>query len=252
MPIITLLTDFGTADSYVGEVKGVLLSSAPHAMLVDITHQIPPGNLRAASYVFARTWKRFPSGTIHLVVLDPGVGTERAALAVRAASHFFVGPDNGVFTSVFAEVAADILALPVPAGASSTFHGRDVFAPAAAALANTGWSPALGSRFNRSPHLLSSPSPRSQGGVLEGEVIYVDHFGNLISNLKPEDIEDADIVWLNEVKIGPLRSTYGQVQPGELLVYFGSGGALEIAVRDGSAAERLGASIGSRIRVQRE
>src|SRR5262245_42097400 len=124
MPIITLLTDFGTSDSYVGEVKGVLLSSAPNAVLVDITHQISPGNLLAASYVFARTWRRFPFGTIHLVVVDPGVGTERAALAVRAAGQFFVGPDNGLFTSVLTEVAADILALPVAAGASSTFHGR--------------------------------------------------------------------------------------------------------------------------------
>src|SRR5438046_1390791 len=128
-PIITLLTDFGTADSYVGEVKGTLLSRVHGAALFDITHQVPPGDLRAGQYILARAWHRFPQGTVHLVVVDPGVGTTRRALAAGAAGHFFVAPDNGLLSCLPSD--AHFVSLPIPPGAAPTFHARDVFAPAA-------------------------------------------------------------------------------------------------------------------------
>ena len=135
MRLITLLTDFGTADSYVGEVKGVLLSAVPAAALVDLTHSVPPGDVRAGAYLLGRAWHRFPAETVHLAVVDPGVGTGRAALALSAHGHYFVGPDNGLFTLVLRDTEVEIVSLATPDGASATFHGRDVFAPAAAALA---------------------------------------------------------------------------------------------------------------------
>src|SRR3972149_6436363 len=133
-PLITLLTDFGTADSYVGEVKGVLLSRVHGAQLVDITHQAPPGDIRAGQYILSRVWHRFPQGAVHLAVIDPGVGTERRALAVEAEGHYFVAPDNGLLSCLPA--TAHFVSLPIPPGAAPTFHARDVFAPAAAQLAH--------------------------------------------------------------------------------------------------------------------
>ena len=135
MPSITLLTDFGTTDSYVAEIKGVLLSAAPAAVLVDVTHLVPPGDIRAGAYILGRTWHRFPPGTTHLSVVDPGVGTNRGAFALQAHGHWFVGPDNGLFTPVFHDAEVEIVELRIPRDASPTFHGRDLFAPAAAALA---------------------------------------------------------------------------------------------------------------------
>src|SRR5688572_2722923 len=133
-PIVTLLTDFGLRDSYVGEVKGVLLSLAPRVELVDVTHDIAPGDVRAAQYVLGRAWPHFPAGTVHLAVVDPGVGGARRALAAEVAGHYFVGPDNGILS--WLPDHAKFVSLATPAGASATFHARDVFAPAAAALAN--------------------------------------------------------------------------------------------------------------------
>src|SRR6476620_11272589 len=135
MPIITLLTDFGTTDAYVAEMKAVLLGAVPEATLVDLTHAVPPGDIRAGAYLLGRSWHRFPAGTVHLSVVDPGVGTTRAALALRAHGHWFVGPDNGLFTPVLRDAEVEAVVLPVPAEASPTFHGRDLFAPAAAVLA---------------------------------------------------------------------------------------------------------------------
>ena len=157
---ITLLTDFGTADSYVAEVRGVLLSSAPGTTLVDVTNEIAPGDIRSAAYILGRTWHRFPKGTIHLVVVDPGVGSSRAALALRAHGHRFVGPDNGVFTPVLHDAEVEAVELPLREGASSTFHGRDLFAPAAAALATGASLTSLGPRFAGMPHRLAYTPPR--------------------------------------------------------------------------------------------
>jgi S-adenosylmethionine hydrolase len=249
-PLITLLTDFGTADSYVAEMKATLLSAAPEATLVDLTHAVPPGDLRAAAYLLGRTWHRFPQGTVHLAVVDPGVGTPRAALAFGTAGHWFVGPDNGLFTPVLRDAAVEIVALPIPPTAAPTFHGRDLFAPAAAALAGGAPLHGLGEPFLGIPHRLSYREPHYEGKSAVGEVIYVDRFGTLVTNLTPETVPDYAVIEIEGLEIGPLRRTFGDVPTGGLLAYLGSGGQVEIAVRDGSAARRLGLGVGGRIRVR--
>jgi S-adenosyl-L-methionine hydrolase (adenosine-forming) len=249
-PLITLLTDFGTADSYVAEMKAALLGAVPQATLVDLTHAVPPGDLRAAAYLLGRTWHRFPQGTVHLAVVDPGVGTARAALAFAAGGHWFVGPDNGLFTPVLRDAAVEIVTLPIPATASPTFHGRDLFAPAAAALAGGTPLESLGQPFRGIPHRLSYREPHYEGKTMVGEVAYVDRFGTLVTNLTREMVPDYAVIEVEGLDIGPLRRTFGDVPTGGLLAYLGSGGQVEIAVRDGSAARRLGLGVGGRIRVR--
>lgn len=249
-PLITLLTDFGTADSYVAEVKAALLRAAPQATLVDLTHAVPPGDLRAAAYLLGRTWHRFPEGTVHLAVVDPGVGTPRAALAFGAAGHWFVGPDNGLFTPVLRDAAVEIVTLAIPPTAAPTFHGRDLFAPAAAALASGTALQALGQPYLGIPHRLSYRDPHYEGKSVVGEVVYVDRFGTLVTNLTPEMVPDYAVIEIEGLDIGPLRRTFGDVPTGGVLAYLGSGGQVEIAVRDGSAARRLGMGVGGRIRVR--
>jgi len=249
-PLITLLTDFGTADSYVAEVKAALLRAAPQATLVDLTHAVPPGDLRAAAYLLGRTWHRFPEGTVHLAVVDPGVGTPRAALAFGAAGHWFVGPDNGLFTPVLRDAAVELVTLAIPPTAAPTFHGRDLFAPAAAALASGTALQALGQPYLGIPHRLSYRDPHYEGKSVVGEVVYVDRFGTLVTNLTPEMVPDYAVIEIEGLDIGPLRRTFGDVPTGGLLAYLGSGGQVEIAVRDGSAARRLGMGVGGRIRVR--
>ncbi len=249
-PLITLLTDFGTADSYVAEVKAALLSAAPQATLVDLTHAVPPGDLRAAAYLLGRTWHRFPEGTVHLAIVDPGVGTTRAALAFGTARHWFVGPDNGLFTLVLRDAAVEIVTLPIPPTAAPTFHGRDLFAPAAAALAAGTPLQTLGQPYLGIPHRLSQRDPHYEGKSVIGEVVYVDRFGSLVTNLTPEMVPDYAVIEIEGLDVGPLRRTFGDVPTGGMLAYLGSGGQVEIAVRDGSAARRLGMGVGGRIRVR--
>jgi S-adenosylmethionine hydrolase len=234
--IITLLTDFGTADGYVGEMKGVLLSHAPDVQLVDISHDIPPQDIERARLTVARVWRRFPEGTVHLVVVDPGVGSSRAALAVQSDGRYLVGPDNGVLSPALLAATARVIELPLPATASATFHGRDVFAPAAAALARGEPLDVLG-REAAQPVIRRTPEPvrRADGGI-EGEVIAVDRFGNAVTNL----------VGLRggTVSVGGttilVRHTYSEVSNGDPVAVVGSTGFIEIAVRNGSAAERVG------------
>ena len=241
-PIVTLLTDFGTRDSYVGEVKGVLLSLAPRVELIDLTHEIAPGDMRAAQYVLGRTWPRFPTGTVHMAVVDPGVGTARRALAAEIGGHYFVAPDNGILSSLPA--AAKFVSLATPAGASATFHGRDLFAPAAAALANGTALSHLGPAVT-DVYFAPLPQPREATNGFVGEVIYIDRFGTLVSNLHVEQLGPTSKVKVGGRNAGTLRSTFADVGPGELVVFVGSGGAIEIAVRDGSAAQQLGVGVGT-------
>jgi hypothetical protein len=242
-PVITLLTDFGTADGYVGEMKGVLLARVPDAMLVDITHEIPPQDVDAARLTVARVWRRFPAGTVHLVVVDPGVGTERSALAVNSDGRWLVGPDNGVLSPALLASGALAVALAVPPGASPSFHGRDVFAPAAAALALGSALASLGGAVT-DPVIRRTPEPhRIEDGVLAGVVILIDRFGNAVTNLvglRAGVIETAG-------KTLPLCRTYGDVEPGKPLAIIGSSGLIEIAVRDGSAARSLSLTRGTRV-----
>jgi S-adenosylmethionine hydrolase len=250
MSLVTLLTDFGTSDSYVAEVKGALLSAAPDIALVDVTHAVPPGDVRAGAYLLGRAWHRFPGGTIHLAVVDPGVGTERAALAVAARGHYFVGPDNGLLTLVLRDTEVQIVVLATPVEASPTFHGRDVFAPAAAALATGAALAQLGEPFSRIPTRLAYREPHHEGKSVVGQVVYVDRFGTLVTNLTPEHVPSYAVIEVEGLEMGPLRRTFGDVPTGGLVAYLGSGGHIEIAVRDGSAARRLGMGVGGRVRAR--
>src|SRR5207249_9524405 len=211
--LITLLTDFGSADSYVGEVKGVLLSQVHGAALVDITHQVPPGDVRAAQYILSRVWHRFPQGAVHLAVVDPGVGTSRRALAAQTAGHFFVAPDNGLLS--FLPADAHFVSLPVPPTASPTFHARDLFAPAAGQLALGASLSHLGQPIT-DPYRSPLPVPREDGGVVVGEVLYVDRFGTLISNIPGDAVEPGVRIKVAGTEIGTLARTFGDVKRGVL------------------------------------
>jgi S-adenosylmethionine hydrolase len=248
--IITLLTDFGTADSYVAEMKGVILSAAPGATLVDVSHAIAPGDMRAAAYVLDRSWRTFPRGSVHLAVVDPGVGTARAALALSAHGHFFIGPDNGLFSFVMRDAPVRAVVLAEPDWAAPTFHGRDLFAPAAALLASGAALDELGPPFTGMPERLATREPFHEGKTLIGEVIYVDRFGTLVTNFTPENMPDYAALEVEGAEIGGLRRTFGDVATGVLLAYVGSDGHIEIAVRDGSAARRLGIGVGGRVRAR--
>jgi len=245
MTIVTLLTDFGTADSYVAEMKAVLLSRVPAATIVDISHDVPPGDVRSAQYLLSRAWHRFPAGTIHLAVVDPAVGTERRAIAAEAANHRFVAPDNGVLS--FLPPDARFVALPVPLDAAPTFHGRDLFAPAVAALASGNRLDQLGEAIKQ-PQRSPLPTARSQGDGVIGEVLYVDRFGTLVSNIPPDLVEPGVRIRVAGTDVGPLRRTFGDAARGALVAFTGSGGTVEIAVRDGSAARLLGVGVGAEVR----
>lgn len=244
-PIITLLTDYGCADSYVAEMKAVLLTAVPSAQLVDITHDVPPGEVAAAQYLLSRSWHRFPSHTVHLAVVDPGVGTDRRAIAANAQGHHFVGPDNGVLTAVLDR--ARVVRLEAPAGASATFHGRDVFAPAAARLALGEVLETLGPPVP-DPVLDPLPALRRQGAEVVGGVIYVDRFGTLVTNIDAELAANAESVEVKGTPV-PMRRTFGEVAQGQPVAFVGSGGTVEIAVRDGSALERLQVGRGEEVRI---
>jgi hypothetical protein len=265
--IITLTTDFGWADAYVGAMKGVILSIAPRATLVDISHEIAPGDVRQAAHVLADAAPFFPAGTIHVAVVDPGVGGARRAIAARAPQAAFVAPDNGVLSlclrgagSVeYRQLLNSRYHLP---RISFTFHGRDIFAPVAAHLAAGADFDDLGPPVN-DPLLFSHP-PLTQDslGRWIGQVWHIDRFGNLITNFKsplailyPGLPARAGLplstlhVEIAGRRIVGLARAYAERAPGELLALVGSSGYLEIAVRDGSAARLLDAHTGDEVMV---
>jgi hypothetical protein len=243
-PIVTLLTDFGTADGYVAQMKGTILTRAPDASIVDVTHEIAPQDVTHARFVVERCWRRFPPGTVHVVVVDPGVGSERAALAVSADGRFLLAPDNGVLSAALLTEGARAVSLAVPPEASPTFHGRDVFAPAAAALATGTVATQLGLPFDR-PVVVEWPVPvRDPQGHLQGEVLVIDRFGNAITNL-PAPGRGARVAF-NTCEL-PLVRTYADVALDQPLALAGSSGLVEIAVREGSAARRFALRRGTRV-----
>src|SRR2546426_9127831 len=244
-PIITLLTAFGTAASYVAEVKALLISSALGAALIDVTHEIPPGNIRAAQFILSRTWPRFPRGAVHCVVVDPGVGTERRALAAEAAGHYFVAPDNGVLPPLPDDT--HFYELPIPAVAAPTFHARDVFAPAAASLANGTALAHLGHLIT-DPYRSPLPAPRMDGLTAVGEVIYIDRFGTLVTNIPADMVEPGSRVRLAGTDVGSLRRTFGDVERGQVLAYVGSGGGGGIAGGGGSGGRARRGGGGGEVR----
>jgi S-adenosylmethionine hydrolase len=246
MTIITLLTDFGSL--YPAAVKGVILSRAHDVTLVDIAHDIPPQDVRAGAFALLATAKYFPSGTIHLAVVDPGVGSERLSIAVESGGHFFVGPDNGLLMPAARslgkprahEIALELLDLPP----SPTFHGRDVFAPAAALLAQGSPLEDMGPEIR--PKDLSFGLPRRTKKGIEAVVIYVDRFGNIITNMRHLP---AAPVRLKGIKLKAAK-TYSQARRIEPLITVGSHGFVEIAVNKGSAAEAFGLKAGDRIELE--
>jgi S-adenosylmethionine hydrolase len=246
-PIVTLLTDFGLADTYVAEMKAAILTEATDIRLVDLSHEVSPGDIRCAQYLLGRAWGRFPLGTVHLVIVDPGVGSGRRAMAVHHAGHFFVGPDNGVFTAVLD--GSELLELRIPRRSAPTFQGRDVFAPAAAHLAQGESFKVLGPALT-SPVRAPLPTPRKVDGVVEGEVIHVDRFGTLIANIPENLAAGAQQIEVAGKPVGSLMRTYADVDSGALVGFIGSEGLLQIGVRDGSAATKLGAGVGAEVKVR--
>lgn len=250
MPLLTLLTDFGLADSYVAEVKGSILARAPEATIIDVTHNIAPGDVRAGAHVLGRAWRTFPEGTVHVAVVDPGVGSDRRALAVSAHGQAFLAPDNGLLTEVLRGVAFQLYEIPVPDTAAPTFHGRDVFAPAAARLLLGEPISAVGAPIDAEPVRLREPEVRWEGKCVIGEVIHIDRFGTLITNLTTEEVPPYAVLEVGDFVVGKLHRTFADVGSGSLVAYLGSGGLIEVAVRDGAADRRLGVGVGHEIRAR--
>ena len=238
--IITLLTDFGTADGYVGEMKGVLAANAPDCSLIDIAHDVAAHDVEGGRLALARYWHRFPVGTVHLAVVDPGVGGSRAALAVESEGRFLVGPDNGILSPAMLHPGARCVALAIPVSAAPTFHGRDVFAPAAAKLAQGVALDALGAIFAEPIVRRTSEATRRADGGIAGTIITIDSFGNLVTNLVSRHGGTIEVGGRSVM----MRRTYGDVASGEVVALVGSSGLVEIAVRDGSAATVLGVARG--------
>jgi S-adenosyl-L-methionine hydrolase (adenosine-forming) len=254
MPVITLLSDFGLRDYFVGAVKGVMLSLNPDVTFVDISHEIPPQDIFTGAFTLNQAYSCFPAGTIHFAVVDPGVGTTRKVLAATAAGHYFVAPDNGILTYIM-EANEDFVAYEITADhyfrkpVSATFHGRDVFAPVAAWISRRidlhQFGPVL-----QSPVRLQIPAlKRVRDALIQGTILAVDRFGNLITNLKPEDIPIPFKILAGQREITGLRKTYGEGMPGEVIVVPGSAGFLEITIKGASAAATLNMKAGAPVGV---
>jgi S-adenosylmethionine hydrolase len=254
--IITLLTDFGLQDPYGGVMKGAIATLAPTATVIDLTHQIPPQDVAAARFALMSAFPYFPSGTVHTVVVDPGVGTARRAIAIATEASYLVGPDNGVFSGVLTQTTVRAaVALTNPRywrtpDPSQTFHGRDIFAPVAAHLALGVPLEALGATIAPDT-LVSLPlaSPQRQGQVWVGHIQAIDHFGNLITNLQVPSTAAGAAVTLAHHTLS-LQTTYGAVALGQPVALVGSHGWLEIAVNGGSAHTYFQAEVGTTVTVE--
>lgn len=257
--VITLLTDFGTADHYAASIKGRILRSIRDILLIDISHDVPPQDVAAAAYLLAGCWRDFPEGTIHLCVVDPGVGGDRMEIAVRADGQYFVGPDNGIFTHVIQGasgwearqiISEGLFDQPV----SNTFHGRDIFAPVAAELASGFSFEDLGPVII-APYELDVRPVALVGDELRGAVIHIDRFGNIISNITRGNLDKAGLQ-ADEIAMELAGEIVDQffdnydAAGDEPFMIFGSGGHLECALRLGSAAEALGIRRGDQVIVR--
>jgi len=267
--IVTLTTDFGTQDGYVPAMKGTMLGIAPAARLVDVTHEISPQDVMESAFVLQTAQPYFPEGTVHLVVVDPGVGTERRAVALRHDGHWYVGPDNGVFPLVLNGASPEaVVELDDPSAwrsesPSTTFHGRDIFAPAAAHLAAGRSLDALGAPIDQLESLHWA-RPTTDYGTVQGWVVHVDHFGNCITNIRRPTLAEALgresapspdaypplTAYTGNTMLDRIHSTYGDVAGEEPLLLFGSTGYLEVSVNGGNAAERLAIRKGDSIKLE--
>lgn len=256
---ITLTTDFGLADGYVGTMKGVILAINPQATLVDITHEIAPQDIEEGAFLFAISARYFPDGTVHLVVVDPGVGSARRPIAIQVGATVFVAPDNGVLTPAVQAWSAN-RGEPIRAvhlnehkfwlpDVSRTFHGRDIFAPCAAHLSLGTPLVEMGEPVEDWARLPSAEPQIGPDGAITARVTHIDRFGNVITNLCGKMVEDVDpnlvVITIGTHRIAGLRSTYSDVKPGQIVALVGSSGCLELAVRDGSAASTLGVRKGA-------
>ena len=256
--VITLMTDFGTSDHYVGVMKGVILNINPHAQIVDITHTIPPQDIHGAALLIDAAYRYFPSGTIHLIVVDPGVGSHRRAIICQTETAYFICPDNGILTHIIHNekhirtVSVENSAYFLPQ-VSSTFHGRDIFAPVAAHLSRGVSMDKLGNPV-RDPVQLPIPEPKVTNEVIMGHIIWIDTFGNLVTNISHEMLElwagqDRVVIHAGNAKIVHLNHAYAESAVGETLAIIGSSNRLEISVNQGDAARVLGLKRGDAITV---
>jgi S-adenosylmethionine hydrolase len=245
--ILTLTTDFGLADHYVGAMKGVILGICPGARIVDISHEVTPFEIAEGAYLIAQAYEYFPKGTVHVAVVDPGVGSARRAIRVEAAGQFFVGPDNGIFGMAMAREKHKVRAIsnekyfrhPV----SRTFHGRDIFAPVAAHLA-------AGVPAGRMGKTIRDFVEADFGSAdsASGRVLHVDRFGNVVTNLRAKDFAGVGLR-IGRTEVARFALHYAEWGPGELFVMEGSGGYLEVSMNQGSAAAKLGCGVGAAVRV---
>lgn len=259
MGIITLITDFGLKDGNVGVMKGVILGIAPHVQLVDLSHIIQPQDILEAGLVLRRSVPYFTAGTIHVVVVDPGVGTQRRPMAARIGDQLFVGPDNGAVTMLVKYGKARNWQMeyyhldrqetwldPV----SHVFHGRDIFAPVAAHLANGVSLLDLGAPIS-DPVFLSLPQPMPTATGWVGEVIHIDHFGNISTNIEQQHLSNREVrVHIGGFVLDGLVRTFGERKPGDLVALFGSTGNLIVSEVNGNAASRLKIRVGSAVTVE--
>jgi hypothetical protein len=257
--VISLITDFGIEDTYAGVLKGVILSISPGCSIVDITHHIPPQDVRAACFALSTSYTYFPKKTIHLVIVDPGVGSNRRPLLIEAEDYFFIGPDNGVFTSILVKPGLKSV-IAITNGeyflteVSSTFHGRDIFAPVAAHLAN-GCPPSSFGAPVADYVLLDLPQPVVlKPGEAQGTIFHIDRFGNLVTSFSREHIKQITGNRTFRIEcagriITKIAPSYSFAQPGELCGVFGSSNYLEISVTNGSARDMLNAQCGDCVKI---
>ena len=242
--IIALLTDFGTQDYFVGAMKGVILSINKKAQIIDITHEIPPQNIQSASFTLRACYRDFPAKTIFTAVVDPGVGSDRRAILVETKDYYFIAPDNGLLSFIFNEDETfrvfelgneKYFKHPV----SDTFHGRDIFTPAAAHLSNGVKPNKFGDELKDFVIFEESKPRKISDDKIEAEIIHTDRFGNLISNLKKEDLFEDFTVLINETRISKTQRFFADANKSELFMIPGSAGFLEIAAFQDSAAKLL-------------
>jgi S-adenosyl-L-methionine hydrolase (adenosine-forming) len=252
MTIVTLSTDFGTGDYACGLLQGVIFSIAPDSKIVDLTHDIPRHNILVGARLLERTLPYFPAKTVHVMVVDPGVGTERRPIAVQLGSQFFVGPDNGLVSLVWPKYDSLVVHLNRPQywldDVSHIFHGRDVFSPAAAYLARGVNILDMGDQIT-DPVLLPAAQPVEMPSGIEGSVLHVDHFGNLSTNVKAPHLASKPIsaVEIAGMRIERIVNAFGDSAAGELVALIDSAGYLSICVVNGSAANRLNAKDGDQV-----
>ncbi len=252
-PIITLTTDFGLADGYQAVLEGVIAGINPEARVVPISHEIEPGDIPGAWYLLKTHYCYFPPGTIHVAIIDPGVGSRRRIIAVSTDRYQFIAPDNGLVSFISDD---DIISIHTVtdrkyalADISPVFHGRDIMAPAAAYLSR-GVDPSCLGRAVTKIVGLAGTLPKYGENSIAGRVVWIDRFGNIISSIRHDDLFDKAVVRVGETTIGPVRQTFSDVRRGELLAYIGSGGHLEIAVREGSAWEKFRSTDRERLEIE--